>query len=55
MTDKRINNGGSRPGSGRKPKPDDEKKLTISFYVKKKHKQTAIAKIQPIVDRLNKK
>jgi hypothetical protein len=53
--DKRVNNGGKRESTGRKPIPEQEKKKTLSFYVKSKHIETARKLIQPIVDKLNKK
>lgn len=55
MEDKRKNNGGPRTGSGRPPVADNEKKVTVSFYIKSKHLAIARAKIQPIVDKINSK
>lgn len=52
--DLRKNNGGARTGTGPKPKPEEEKKVTVSFQVKRKHVDNAKAKIQPLVDRINK-
>lgn len=52
-TDLRKYNGGDRPGSGRKSLPDDEKKVTVNFYIKKKHIEKARKRIQPIVDKIN--
>lgn len=51
--DNRKYNGGARPGTGPKPKVPDEKKVTVSFQIKRKHIEVAKAKIQPIVDRIN--
>ena len=51
---KKETRGGARDGAGRKSKPGAEKKVTVIFYIKQKHVETARAKIQPIVDRLNK-
>jgi hypothetical protein len=45
--------GGARPGSGPKPLPPSEKKVTVCFQVKSKHKEKAKRKIQPIVDKIN--
>lgn len=53
--DKRLNNGGKRKKTGRKPIDQSEKKKTLSFYVKNKHIEIARKLIQPIVDKLNKK
>lgn len=53
MTDKRKNNGGARPGSGRAPINPDEKKVTVIFYIKKKHIEKAKKQLQPIVDSIN--
>jgi hypothetical protein len=47
--------GGARPGSGRHPKPEEEKKVTVAFQIKKKHVEIAKEKIQPIVDKINSK
>jgi len=51
--DKRKNNGGARVGTGPKLKDEMEKKVTVSFQIKRKHIETAKAKIQPIVDKIN--
>ena len=52
---KTENRGGARAGSGAKPIDENEKKITVSFYIKKKH----IAEIKPIlrkiVDEINMK
>ncbi len=53
--DKRKYNGGARPGSGPKPIDPEEKKVPVPFYVKRKHVKEAKGKIQPIVDKINKK
>lgn len=53
--DKRINNGGARPGSGPKPKDEQEKKVTVSFQIKRKHVEAAKAKLQPLIDKINSK
>jgi hypothetical protein len=53
--DKRKLNGGARAGSGPKPIDENEKKVTVSFYIKKKHVEAAKEKIQPIVDNINSK
>lgn len=53
--DKRKNNGGAGRGQGRKPVDEMEKKVTVPFQIKRKHVEAAKAKIQPIVDRINKK
>lgn len=53
--DKRKNNGGARPGSGPKPKPEGERKVTLSFQVKQKHVATTRPKIQIIIDKINAK
>ncbi len=54
-TDNRKNNGGARPGSGPKEIDPAEKKEPVTFYVKAKHAKIAKAKIQPIIDKINKK
>lgn len=51
---KKIIHGGARPGSGRKSKPDAEKKVTVAFQIRKKNVEKAKALIQPILDKLNK-
>ncbi len=51
--DNRKNNGGARLGTGPKPKNPDDKKVTVPFQIKRKHVETAKAKIQPIVDKIN--
>ena len=55
MTDKRKNNGGARLGSGPKKKDPLDKKVTVPFQIKLRNVEKAKAKIQPIVDRINKK
>ncbi len=55
MIDKRKNNGGARSGTGPKLKNENEKKVTVSFYIKKKHVEAAKAKLQPLVDKINSK
>ncbi len=55
MKDKRKNNGGARVGTGPKPIDEIEKKVTVFFYIKKKHVETAKAKLQPLVDKINSK
>ena len=55
MIDKRKNNGGARPGSGPKKKDPQEKKVPLTFQIKRKHLGKAKAEIQPIVDKINKK
>jgi hypothetical protein len=47
--------GGARAGSGPKPIDENEKKVTVIFYIKKKHVEAAKAKLQPIVDKINAK
>ncbi len=47
--------GGARAGTGPKPIDENEKKVTVSFYIKKKHVEAAKAKIQPLVDKINSK
>lgn len=51
--DLRKNNGGARVGAGAKPKSEAEKRVTVSFQIKKKHVDNAKAKIQPIVNKIN--
>lgn len=53
--DKRKMNGGARLGTGPKPKDEMEKKVTVSFQIKRKHVEAAKAKIQPVVDKINSK
>jgi hypothetical protein len=45
--------GGARPNSGPKKKDPKEKKVTVAFYIKRKHVEKAKAKIKPIVDKIN--
>lgn len=51
-TDKRKYNGGNRPGSGRNPVPDEEKKVPITFYIKRKCLEFKV-QIQNLVDKIN--
>ena len=53
--DKRINNGGARPGAGNVTKPEQEKKVPITFYIKKKLVPAAKITIKKIVDEINSK
>ena len=53
--DGRKYNGGARAGTGPKLKDEMEKKVTVSFYIKRKHIEAAGKKIQPIVDKFNSK
>lgn len=53
--DKKKNRGGARIGTGPKPIDENEKKVTVSFYIKKKHVEAAKAKLQPLVDKINSK
>lgn len=53
--DKKPTRGGARENAGRTALPDDEKKVTVSFQIKKKHVAAAKAKLQPIINRMNKK
>ncbi len=55
MEDKRKNNGGKRANTGPKTIDEMEKKVTVSFYIKKKHVEAAKAKLQPLVDKINSK
>jgi hypothetical protein len=49
------NRGGAREGSGRKTKTEEEKKVPVSFSVKKKHKEEFKKIVTPIVNKINKK
>jgi hypothetical protein len=51
--DKRKLNGGARQGTGPKPKDEMEKKVTVSFQIKRKHVEAAKAIIKPLVDGIN--
>lgn len=53
--DKRKFNGGARTGTGPKPKDEMEKKVTVSFQIKRKHVEAAKAKLQPLIDKINSK
>jgi hypothetical protein len=55
MKPKKDNRGGARPGAGHPTLPPEEKKVTVCFQIKSKHKEKAKRKIQPIVDEINKK
>jgi hypothetical protein len=48
------NRGGARPNSGPKKIDPQEKKVTVAFYIKRKHVEKAKKKIKPIVDKINK-
>ena len=52
---KKENRGGSGRGQGRKEIDPKEKKVPITFYVKKKHRPAAKKQIKPIVDKINEK
>jgi hypothetical protein len=45
--------GGARPGTGPKPMKVEERKVTVPFYIKRKHVAEAKRIIQEIVDKLN--
>lgn len=49
------NRGGARLGSGPKLIDEMEKKVTVSFYIKKKHVEAAKVKLQALVDKINSK
>lgn len=51
--EKRNPRGGARPNSGPKKKDPQEKKVTVAFYIKRKHVEKAKAEIKPIVDKIN--
>lgn len=51
--DKRKSNGGRRKGAGRLKLPPEEKKLSVTFQIKKKHVKTATEFITPYLDKLN--
>lgn len=55
MKDKQKTRGGARIGTGPKPIDEMEKKVTVSFYIKKKYVEAAKAKLQPLVDKINAK
>lgn len=53
MIQKNSTRGGARPNSGPKKKDPQEKKVTVAFYIKRKHVEKAKAEIKPIVDKIN--
>lgn len=51
--DKRKNNGGARAGAGNIPIAKEEKKIAVTFYVKRKHVIRAKETILPIIGKIN--
>ena len=55
MAKKKETRGGAREGAGRKTILEEEKKVPVSFSVKKKYKEEFKKLVNPIVKKINNK